>query len=603
MKMVKFVSLVIFYFTNMNMGVIQAKEINISITSEDKSTVELAMVTLSLFEPKELDQSDNGYPKPQVKNTVDIDITKFSNQKGIVNFSIDDNETRKYKIKVRKFAFRDQIVELNPTQSNKIVKIILKPENDPLNLAAAKKANQWLGAIHFKNEIDKKVFQMQCGFCHQFGTEAIRQDRTIEEWQEIISRMIGYGSRLPTDLQKELPQTLISEFKRIKNDVSILENPLPWQNYLMQTEIKEWPTGDIMSQVHDAIVGTDGIVYAADNIQDRIYAINPKTHEVVVHKIPHREGDQPGGLIAARLQTFPKHDSTSNAHSLAQSKIDGHIFITPSAQQRLIEFIPTTGEFVLHELEEGFYPHTIRMDASDNVWFTLALSNQVAKFDRKTRTFTYIDLPARSLKEKLVTKYIKYLFVLMNWGIPVSKWLKIDRTYSGTPLTYGIDITPDQKVWFTRLHTDEIGFIDPSNLSVTMVKTPLMGPRRLRTDNVGNVWTTFYGDSAIAKYDPKTQLFEKFILPVLPLGSETPYALNYDGKRNWVWVTGNQSDALFALDLNQKIWRTYPLPKTTTFTRDIEFDEEGNAYVCNSNFPSWHVEDGQPTLISINPEL
>ena len=87
------------------------------------------------------------------------------------------------------------------------------------------------------------------------------------------------------------------------------------------------------------------------------------------------------------------------------------------------------------------------------------------------------------------------------------------------------------------------------------------------------------------------------------MGSETPYALNVDLKRNWIWVTGNQSDALYALDLMNKTWRTFPLPKNTTFTRDIEFDNEGNAYVCNSNFPSWHIEDAQPILLRINPDL
>ena len=84
----------------------------------------------------------------------------------------------------------------------------------------------------------------------------------------------------------------------------------------------------------------------------------------------------------ARLRDFPKHDSTSNAHSLAESRVDGHIFITPSAQRRLVEFDPATKAFTLHEMDEGFYPHTIRVDQKDRVWFTVALSNQVAMFDR-----------------------------------------------------------------------------------------------------------------------------------------------------------------------------------------------------------------------------
>jgi virginiamycin B lyase len=33
-------------------------------------------------------------------------------------------------------------------------------------------------------------------------------------------------------------------------------------------------------------------------------------------------------------------------------------------------------------MDSGFYPHTVRFDAKDRVWFTLALSNQVGMYDR-----------------------------------------------------------------------------------------------------------------------------------------------------------------------------------------------------------------------------
>jgi Ser-tRNA(Ala) deacylase AlaX len=45
----------------------------------------------------------------------------------------------------------------------------------------------------------------------------------------------------------------------------------------------------------------------------------------------------------------------------------------------------------------------------------------------------------------------------MSWGVPLANWLPVDRLATGTPLPYGIDITPDGKVWFARLHTGEIG--------------------------------------------------------------------------------------------------------------------------------------------------
>ena len=111
--------------------------------------------------------------------------------------------------------------------------------------------------------------------------------------------------------------------------------------------------------------------------------------------------------------------------------MDGHIFITPSAQRRLVEFDPATKAFTLHEMDEGFYPHTIRVDPKDRVWFTVALSNQVAMFDRSTKRFTMYDLPTRGLREWLNVRFIGAIFKLMSWGVPLANWLPVDRAGHG----------------------------------------------------------------------------------------------------------------------------------------------------------------------------
>jgi hypothetical protein len=42
-----------------------------------------------------------------------------------------------------------------------------------------------------------------------------------------------------------------------------------------------------------------------------------------------------------------------------------------------------------------------------------------------------------------------------------------------------------------------------------------------------------------------------------------------------------------------------PLPRRVAFTRDVEIAEDGTAYTSTSSFPSWHVEDAQPTAIRV----
>jgi streptogramin lyase len=543
----------------------------------------------------QLDTSDNGYPAPGIARVVAPEVTRFTDTAGRVEL---DDRDAPMEYLVRKPGFQDFAIK--PPAGTRELSVTLQPETDPLKLAEARPASSWLGALDLGDRDTKLHFQLQCTFCHQQGNAFIRMERTPEMWSDIIHRMLRYGSRLSSADQKVLPERLAAGYRKLRENPQLVPDPLPWNPALDAVTITEWPIGDIMSQVHDMLVGANGLVYVADNIQDRLYEVDPRTNQVTVYKIPHREGEKNGGLLAGRLKDFPRHDSTSNAHSLAESRVDGHIFITPSAQRRLVEFDPGTKAFTLHEMDEGFYPHTIRVDAKDRVWFTVALSNQVAMFDRSTKRFTMYDLPTRGLREWLNVRLIGVIFKLMSWGVPLANWLPVDRAATGTPLPYGIDIAPDGKVWFTRLHTDEIGSIDPGTGKVTMVATPFKGPRRLRADAQGKLWITAFPESAIVRFDPANSQFTRFDLPLRPQGGDTPYALNVDRSRGIVWVNGNQSDSLYTFDIASEKWQQIPMPRRVTFTRDVEFDPSGNAYTAIAHFPGWHVEDGQSTLIRVH---
>lgn len=579
------------------LGSTMAGAVTLSLTDSDGKPLPTVMVTQTLTQAAKADDSDGGYARPGTPQRSDVQVTRFTDQWGRVELA-DRGVEVKYRF--RKPGFQDR--SLTVPAGLRTAAIAMTVETDPVKLNAAKPSNAWLGALDVGSVADRKQFALQCGFCHQQGSEPMRRERSEVEWKEAIDRMVRYGSRLPTDLQKSLPARLESSWRELRQNPAKVPESTPWAAALSQATIQEWPLGDAMSQLHDMLLARNGLLYLADNIQDRIYEIQPSTGAYTVYKIPHLPGDAPGGLLAARLKTFPRHDSTSNAHSLAESPRDGHIFITPSAQRRLVEFNPDTKAFTLHSMEEGFYPHTIRVDAQDRVWFTLALSNQVAMFDRSAQKFTLYDLPARGLKERLITRYIGTLFKLMSWGLPLSSWLPIDRESSGTPLPYGIDITPDGRVWFARLHTDEIGYINPNTGKVTMIATPFKGPRRLRTDQEGNLWIVAFAESRLARYTPSSGKFDLFDLPVRPLGSDTPYSLNVDKKRQVVWVNGNQSDMLHALDVGTLSWRSYPLPHRVSFTRDIEVAADGSVYTSNANFPSWHTENAEPTLMRVMPK-
>jgi streptogramin lyase len=74
-----------------------------------------------------------------------------------------------------------------------------------------------------------------------------------------------------------------------------------------------------------------------------------------------------------------------------------------------------------------------------------------------------------------------------------------------------------------------------------------------------------------------------------------------DRQRHQVWVTGTNSDSAQRLDIASGEWTFFPLPRKSTFTRDVEITADGRVFLSSASFPSWHIEDAQPTLIELQP--
>ncbi len=564
----------------------------VSVIDDGGQPLSTVMVTQFPGSSSPLDLDDHGYPRHGQLQSVAAEQTRFTNVEGVARFAGEEGEGGRYRF--RKPGYRDVVRSFKELQQQPSIQMnVITSE---LELAEQKTSNLWLSQLDFNGDAEfKKHFQLNCGFCHQQASPFMRIERSPEQWLEIINRMNGYGARLADDDKQPLAEYLTAGYRELRSKATELPDARPWDASLADTRITEWPIGDAFSQMHDFILHPNGLVYVGDNLQDRIYEVDPTTGEYTVYVIPKEEGMQLGGFLGNRFKTFPKLANYWGVHSFAISPTDGHIFITPSMQRALLEFDPVTKEFTTHELEEGFYPHTIRADEQDRIWFTLAVSSQVGMLDRKTGKVRFYDLPARSAKEWLVFKALPVIFSFDSANRPEPSK---DRESTGLPMPYGIDVAPNGTVWAARLYGNDLARIDPNDHSVTMIELPFNGPRRLRVDADNNVWMVAFQDSLLVKYDPAADKFTKYELPVV---NELPYALNVDRERGVVWVNGNQSDNVFSFSIADERWAVYPLPRKRSFTRDIEIAEDGSVFTSNSHFPSWQIEDGQPTLIHIQP--
>lgn len=574
-----------------------ASALEVHVSDAQGQPVAQAMLTLKAERPLRAAGDDNGYPRAGSRQHISPEITGFTGADGRLQIAYP--EALPLNLRLRRPGFQDQ--QLSGVASDAQLTLTLINETDPAALAAQQPAHAWFAALDFGGDEQLKQTALeQCGFCHQQGSFFMRRERSEEEWQQVLERMIGYGARPASDQQQRLIEVFAQGYKTLREQPEKVLRAAAWEPHLSQAQVREWPIGDAFSQMHDLLLHSSGKIYVGDNLQDRLWEIDPVSGQTVVYKTPVDAGDEIGGLFSGRLKTYPKLETTAGIHSFAESRKDGHIFITPSLQQRLFEFDPVSKTFTTHYFDDGLYPHTVRIDDADNVWFTLALSNQVGRFDRTSKTFTTYELPARSNKEAIGLSLNGIVRRLMNWGLPMH-WLPVDERVSGMPLPYGIDIAPDGKVWFARLHADSIGVIDPKTGSVSMIDTPFRGPRRLRVDAVGDVWIAAFPEAKIVRYHPADGSFSDYPLPSALNQVETPYSLNVDRARQQVWVTGTASDTLLRLDIASQRWQTFPLPRRVSFTRDVEIADDGRVYTSNGAFPSWQIEDGQPTLIELTP--
>jgi cysteine-rich repeat protein len=250
---------------------------------------------------------------------------------------------------------------------------------------------------------------------------------------------------------------------------------------------------------------------------------------------------------------------------------DGDMWITAPGPEQLIKLDVESGEFTRFD-QLGSYPHTLRFDDAGNIWFTLTRSNEVSRFVPSTQEFTYYPLPPA---DPAVS------------GIPI-------------PVTYGCDVAPDGSAWWSQLFGHRIGRVDPETGRVDSWRPPIDGPRRLRVGPDGMVWVPGYGSGKIARFDPSNESWKVYTLPIEPLGYDLTYAMAVDWSTGDVWLTGSNSDTMIRFRPDSEEFTVFPLPTAADFTREIEFDDEGNVWTCTSNQTISPEREGTGRLIKIH---
>jgi virginiamycin B lyase len=489
--------------------------------------------------------------------------------------------------------------------------LVLVKLTDPLEISNQLTAAAHAAALPFPSQRIKDAFISQCSYCHQQGNALTRAPHTPEQWSASIWRMEGYGAYITYDEHRQIKKMLGEGFTG--QPINVVETA-PYSTEMARAKVREWHVGDALSFLHDTMVGLDGKLYGIDEGKDVIFILDRGSGAIVTAPMP-LDGVQTGGRFRGVRLPIGVFTGSHGPHSSAQLS-DGRIFITGALSGQLLMYNPADGAWKTWTIPPGFlwrkglYPHTIRADKAENLWFTTTFSNRLVKFDPRSEQFTDVALPhdgfLRWMSDTFMGAVLKLIefFPEKNYQLVLShhKWLNGGREAFNWP--YGIDVSPvDDSVWFSKLLGNRIGTIDRDTQQITEFETPYKGPRRLRFGPDGMLWIPSFDDGKLMRFDPNTQAFESIDLPVLADGEyEMPYALNVHPKTGDVWIAANNTDRVLRYIPAEKRFIAYPMPNRVIWFRDLDFTTDGQVCSSNSNLPAYAHEDGVPAFVCIEPE-
>jgi len=423
-------------------------------------------------------------------------------------------------------------------------------------------ASSAFSMLAFDNPRDKLNFKMMCSYCHQIGTLGFRTPDEPVDWETMLRRMDGFGGLYP-HTQETIIERLMNTYKDDAVDKwpTFVPPPAPTGMATAAT-ITSWEMDKpLQGSFHDLELGRDGLVYAVNISRGRMIALNPQTGEQTAIKFP-------------RGAHAPHSIETAN---------DGSLWTTMCASGHMARYDIETGKFDVYSSAEapkkrGNYPHTLRINPKDPkglIWYTDAGSNSCFSIHPTTGV----------VKE----------YKLLSAGQAIGA----GRGESRGITPYGLDYSPvDGMIWYSKLNGNRIGRIDPNadDGAIKEWNPPFRGPRRLHVAPDGMVWVPGFGSGVFGKFDPNEENWTVYELP--DAENQIPYALNVD-KNGIVWICGTGNDTINRFDPQTETLVEFRLPTRVSYTREIEFDDEGNVWASTSG-PARHMERGVGAVIKIS---
>jgi streptogramin lyase len=322
-------------------------------------------------------------------------------------------------------------------------------------------------------------------------------------------------------------------------------------------DIREYPAGDKNGFYHDMTVSM-GRAWIADYFGNKLYGVDTETGAVETYDMPVAvPAGKPGG-----------------AHQIDVTR-DGMIWITFTKSEQVMRFDPRTKQFRVYDgFEKGgnvqyFVVDAERyvyQDAGGGIWMTHFSREILSRLDPVSGAITVYKTPrTEGMKEKGVHLYA---------AVADSKG----------------------RLWYTETHGNRMGMLDPASGETFEFDMPQahVGPKRLAIDTDDVLWIPELATGRIDVYDTRTRRFTDRL--TLPIPGDFPYGIRRNRYTGELWITGSGSDSLYRLNPKTRQFTVYRLPRLGAYTRTVAFDEQGYVWTNYASFPNPHTRAASQPL-------
>lgn len=491
------------------------------------------------------------------------------------------------------FARTDADVDLSRPGKKDLVLNTVKDFSNQLS------GSEWLEALPSESHEDrrmKEIFRVNCTECHQPGL--VLQNRLDEQgWLamiEVMERATYHGWPGPNaplrstityhkqELAKWLakvrgPEPYPLKFKlhpRPSGEaarVVVTEYDIPTSVGKQERTIQDgsvWTDG-IMSGlhgtggIHDVQIDDDGNAWLTDSVNNdhrTIVKIDVKTGAVKGFKVVAPNGRasashgigrdkngimwfDTGGMLARvdpKTEQFEFYRTPFGSPTTTSGRIDiapnGNIWM--SARRGALMFNQQTKKFTFYQdktIGDG-QTYGATADANGNGWWTQFNMDNVVHADVKTGEVFEFPMRPPDKMEVVLTPADREFYhniggdrfsgTFARPGSQAPRRLSTDKNGTG--------------VWVANWWGVNLARIDAKTKKVTYHKVPLnANPYNTVIDKNHIVWTNLTSDDAVGRFDPKTEQWTIYKLPIV--GAELRH-IAFDDARGDVWVPYREAD-------------------------------------------------------------